>query len=186
MEIKISDERSLYLKESCSISSMSELIKEINKINQEDEENINFLKMRYNIEYTPKPISLYINTYRGDVYATFGLIDAILTSQTPVNTICTGLASSCGLLVLLAGKERIGYKNSSYLLHTISNIAFGDLQTLEDDVVENQRLHKQIVKHIITNTNITQKEIEEVKKLKKDFFMDSILALEKGIITNII
>jgi ATP-dependent Clp protease protease subunit len=186
MDIKITDKRDFFLKEKCDMSSMTNLIEKINEINQEDQRNIAILKNEYNTVYKPNPMNLYINTYGGDVYPTFGLIDVILTSKTPVNTICTGLASSCGLLILLAGKERMGYKNSSYLIHSISTFAIGDLQSLEDRVEESKRLHGLIVNHIISSCNITQEEIDDIKKLKKDFFFDSDLALEKGIIHKII
>lgn len=50
-----------------------------------------------------KPIIIYINSPGGNVTDGYGLIDAILTSTTPVYTVNLGIAYSMGFLIYIAG-----------------------------------------------------------------------------------
>lgn len=63
------------------------------------------------------PIKIFINSNGGSMIAGFTIIDAIKMSKTPVWTIVTGGAYSCGLLITAAGHKRYSYPNATFLFH---------------------------------------------------------------------
>ena len=99
--------RNLYLPKQVTQESMHELTKAILSIN-EDDETLQKLYEVYGLSYTPKPINIYIDSYGGAVYQCFGLLGVIGKSATPIHTIVTGAAMSCGFLILICGHKRFG------------------------------------------------------------------------------
>ena len=67
-----------------------------------------------------EPIKIYINSDGGELAAAFSIIDTIKMSKTPVWTINTGCAYSCGLEIFIVGHYRIAYPFSSFF----SNLLF--------------------------------------------------------------
>jgi|TARA_B110000908_G_scaffold56592_1_gene68867 ATP-dependent Clp protease protease subunit len=77
----------------------------------------------YNImpeELRPENITLVINSPGGSVHSAFHLIDAMMMSEVPVNTIGHGLVASCGVLTIMAGKRRMVTHNTSVMSHQYS------------------------------------------------------------------
>ena len=88
--------RNLYLPEQVNQESMNKLTKAIIEINESDE-YLNKLYGLHGIDYAPGPIKMYIDSYGGAVYQCFGLLGVMEKSVTPIHTIVTGAAMSCGL-----------------------------------------------------------------------------------------
>ena len=66
---------------------------------------------------SPKPITLYIHSYGGDLDQAQFFCDLIESSHIPVITVATGVAMSAGLLIFLSGKRRYAFKHSTLLIH---------------------------------------------------------------------
>ena len=64
-----------------------------------------------------KPIIIYINSIGGTISDGWGLIDAIITSKTPVYTVNQALCASMGFLVYLAGNKRFAMPHAEFLMH---------------------------------------------------------------------
>lgn len=64
-----------------------------------------------------KPITLYINSVGGSVSDGWGLIDAIITSKTPVYTVNLALCASMAFLVYIAGHKRFSMPHAEFLMH---------------------------------------------------------------------
>lgn len=64
-----------------------------------------------------KPIVLFINSVGGSVSDGWGLIDAIITSKTPVYTVNLALCASMAFLVYIAGHERYSMPHAEFLMH---------------------------------------------------------------------
>jgi ATP-dependent Clp protease protease subunit len=156
---------------------------------QEEDNTISVIKSILEINEdnkTSSPIKLYINSYGGDVYEFFGLIDVIIASKTPVYTYTLGAAMSCALLVALAGHKRFAYKHSSFMYHQISTGEWGTTKHLEEDLVESKRLQKIIDNIILTKTKITKRQLTNIYNNKKDWYMSSEDALKYQIIDQIL
>jgi len=185
MSLPIPLTRNLFLSDQVSQESMLKLTEEIIKINEDD----NFIKKQYrvyDVEYVPKPINLYIDSYGGSVYQIFGLIGIIEKSQTPIWTYATGAAMSCGFLLLISGHKRFAYKYSTPLYHQVSSWTIGKLEDMKADLKETKRLQVMIDNIVVSKTKLTKKKLKEVNKLKIDWFMTAHEALELGVIDEII
>jgi len=177
--------RNLFLAQQVNQDSINKISQAIIEINEDDAELISICKL-HDLVYTPKPIKLYIDSYGGAVYQCFGLLGIIRESKTPIHTIVTGCAMSCGFLISISGHKRFGYPKSTYLYHQVSSGAIGTVKDLEDEVIEVKRLQKMIELHTLELTKITEKKLEKVYKTKKDWFIDSEEALKLQIIDEIL
>jgi len=177
--------RNLYLPDQVNQESMNKLTKAIIEINDSDE----YLKKLYgidDIEYTPKPINIYIDSYGGAVYQCFGLLGVMEKSETPVHTIVTGAAMSCGFMILISGQKRYGYKHSTPLYHQVSTGFYGKIQDMEESLAETKRLQKKIEDITFERTSISKKKLAEILKNKKDWHMSAEEALALGVIDGIL
>ena len=81
-----------------------------------------------------KPIILYINSPGGNVSDGFGVIDAILTSETPVYTVNQALCASMGFLIFIAGHKRYSMPRAEFLLHDGSTFIFDSSGKAKDRI----------------------------------------------------
>jgi len=164
---------------------MNKLTKSIIEINEDDA----YLKKLYSIhdiDYVPKPINMYIDSYGGAVYQCFGLLGVMDKSETPIHTIVTGAAMSCGFMILISGHKRFGYEHSTPLYHQVSTGFHGKVQDMEESLAETKRLQKKIEEFTLQRTNIPKKKLQQVLKNKIDWHMSAEEALGLGVIDGII
>lgn len=131
-------------------------------------------------------IKLYINSPGGNVNDGLAIFDTMNFIKSDVSTICVGEASSMGAILLMNGTKgkRFCLKNSEIMIHQPLGGVRG--QATEIDI-EAKRIMKtkKILNEIITSkTNKTLKQVE--KDVERDYFMDSISALNYGIIDKIL
>jgi len=177
--------RNLYLPEQVNQESMNKLTKSIIEINESDV----YLKKLYaieSIEYTAAPIKLYIDSYGGAVYQCFGLLGVMDKSETPIHTIVTGAAMSCGFMILISGHKRFGYPHSTPLYHQVSTGFYGKIKDMEEKLEESKRLQKKIEDLTLERTAISKKKLSDILKNKKDWYMSAEEALTLGVIDGII
>jgi ATP-dependent Clp protease protease subunit len=165
-------ERILYMAKQVDQESINELTKSIIAIN-EDDSHLEKIYALQDIEYTPKPIKIYVDSYGGYVYQCFGLLSIMSTSKTPIHTIVTGCAMSCGFLIAIAGHKRFCYPKSTYMYHQVSSGSIGKAKDLEENVYETKRLQKMLEQHTLEFTKITKKRLKEVYKTKFDWYIEA-------------
>lgn len=185
LDLKVPKDRNLFLAQQVNQDSINKISQAIIEINEEDDALHKMYKL-HDLVYKPKPIKLYIDSYGGYVYQCFGLLGIMKASKTPVHTIVTGCAMSCGFLIAVSGHTRFGYPKATYMYHQVSSVAVGKVKDLEEDVIETKRLQKMIEDITIENTKITEKKLGKIYKSKKDWFMDSEEALKLKVIDEIL
>ena len=135
------------------------------------------------------PIYFDINCPGGCVYDGLAIYDFIreinMNGKHTIIAKLNGSVASMASIVMLACNERIAGKNTSFLIHSISSIEYGKFMDLVDSVEEIKRLTAILHKIYIDNTNLTEDELEEIDKLKKDRWIDPTEALRLGLITKI-
>lgn len=178
-------ERRLFLAKQVDQTSINSITKSILDINASDEE-IRRISEIWGFTYEPRPIELYIDSYGGLVYQCLGLIGVMEKSPTPIHTIVTGCAMSCGFLISIAGHKRSGYSGATWLYHSVSSGSFGTAKQMEEDVFETKRLQKIIEKLTKQHTKITKEDLRDVYEKKIDWYMDSKTARSLGVIDEII
>jgi ATP-dependent Clp protease, protease subunit len=177
--------RTLYLAAQVNQKSMNDLTKAIISINEHDR-LLEKLYPAYNVEYKVAPIEIYIDSYGGSVYQCFGLLGVMNKSITPIHTIATGAAMSCGFMILISGHKRFGYTHSTPLYHQVSAGSWGKVKDLEENLDQTKKLQKKIEEITLERTNISKKRLKEVLKNKVDWFMTAEEALTLGVIDGIL
>ena len=177
--------RNLYLPEQVTQESMNKLTKSIVDINENDEYLVKLYAIN-NIEYKPAPIKLYIDSFGGAVYQCFGLLGVMDKSTTPIHTIVTGAAMSCGFMILISGHRRFGYPLSTPLYHQVSTGFYGKIKDMEEKLEESKRLQKKIEELTLDRTKISKKKLNDILKNKVDWYMTAEEALSLGVLDEII
>jgi ATP-dependent Clp protease, protease subunit len=178
-------ERNLFFAEQVDQKSMVELTRQIIEINEYDDYMDDFYKIN-ELTYVRKPIKIYIDSYGGYVYQCFGLLSVIEASKTPVHTIVTGCAMSCGFMILISGHKRFGYELSTPLYHQVSNGFHGKLKDMEEDYIETKRLQDMIEAIVLRKTKIGRKKLDKIYTRKIDWTMNAEEAIKFGVIDEII
>jgi ATP-dependent Clp protease protease subunit len=178
-------DRNLYFTKQVEQNSIGDLTQKIIEIN-EDDMRLAKIYAFHDIEYKPKPIKIYIDSYGGNVYQCFGLLSVMKRSKTPIHTIVTGCAMSCGFMMLISGHKRFAHELSTPLYHQVSSVAWGKLKDMEQDVEEAKRLQKIIENITLDRTSISKSKLKEVLEQKIDWFMSAEEALKLGVVDEIL
>jgi ATP-dependent Clp protease protease subunit len=177
--------RNLYFSEQVDQKSIGELTRNIIEINDDDKILKGVYKL-HGLDYTPQPIKIYIDSYGGKVYQCFGLLSVMGKSKTPIHTIVTGCAMSCGFMILISGHKRFGYELSTPLYHQVSNSVSGKIKDHEENLEEMRRLQELLERITLDKTKITKKKLKEIYEGKKDWYMSVEEALELGVVDELI
>lgn len=178
-------QRKLFFTQQVTQASISDLTQKIIEINENDEK-LELVAPIYGMDYERKPIEIYIDSYGGSVYPCFGLLSVIENSVTPVHTIVTGCAMSCGFLILLSGHYRYAHKLSTAMYHQVSSGTGGKLKDMQEDLEETARLQQIINDYTFSRTSITQKKLDKNFNGKKDWFISGEDLTKLGIVDEII
>ncbi len=125
-------------------------------------------------------INIVINSYGGEVYSLFAILDTINSINSNVNTICLGEADSCGAVLLSAGKERYIGENSRTMIHEISTVAWGKISELKEDLEESSKVNDRMVGILAENTKTDFDTLSEL--MKKDTFLNASESLDMRLV----
>lgn len=184
-ELPLPKKRDLFFNKQVDQNSIGDLTQKIIEINQDDE-HLKKVYSIYSLDYQPEPIKIYIDSYGGSVYQCFGLLSVMDRSQTPIHTIVTGCAMSCGFMMLICGHKRFAHKLSTPLYHQVSSGSWGTVKELEENLEETKRLQKVLENIVKEKTNINKKKLREILDTKKDWFMTAEQALELDVVDEIL
>ena len=177
--------RNLFLAQQVDQDSINSLTKSIIEIREHDEHLKKVYKLN-DLNYEPKPIKIYIDSYGGAVYQCFGLLSIMKSAGTKVDTIVTGCAMSCGFMIAIHGAHRSIYKHGTMMYHQVSSGVQGKVADLEADVIEAKRLQAKIELMTLENTKISREKLNSVYKKKKDWYLDSRKAIKWGCVDEIV
>ena len=133
-----------------------------------------------------KDISIYINSPGGSVSAGLGIYDTMQFINSPVATICTGMAASMAAVLLVAGEEgkRSALPHSRVMLHQPIGGAPGQASDIEITAREIQKLKKELYTIIAEHSH---NDYEKVwKDSDRDYWMTATEAVEYGMIDRVL
>lgn len=169
------ENRVLYLNDQVDDELIDTVVSHIFRYNQLDE----------GIPYeNRKPITLYINTYGGDLYACLTAISVIKSSKTPVHTVNLGKAFSAGALMLLAGHKRFSYRNSITLIHEGESGYMNTTSKGKDHYKFQEKTEDRIKQHVVSSSNIDPDLYD--KKYKDEWYIFGDEGVELGIIDELL
>jgi ATP-dependent Clp protease protease subunit len=182
--VRLPKDRIIHLAAQVDQSTMNHVASKIIEINKDDRD----LEKLFEIsgqKYDRLPIELYIDSYGGYVYQCFGLLGVMERSTTPVHTIVTGAAMSCGFMILISGHKRFALKYATPMYHQVSTWKSGTVQEVKEDMVETERLQSIVEEITIRKTTISQERLKEVREKKLDWYMSPDEALRLKVVDEI-
>ena len=128
------------------------------------------------------PVVITISSRGGVVDSLNQMLDALDDLKCPIITEVRGFAYSSAMFLACYGDIRIMGNHARGLYHAILWGSDDNLQGHRENLLESERLMKNIDDMITSRTKLTQKELDKIKREKRDFFYDKKYALEKGIV----
>lgn len=133
-------------------------------------------------------IKFYINSPGGVVTSGMVIYDTMQMIQSPVSTICMGLAASMGSILLSGGTKgkRFIYPHGEVMIHqpSLGGYIRGVSSDLEIQAKQTQRVKGIGAKILADNCG---KSVEEIMRdFDRDYWMNATEAIEYGIVDQII
>jgi len=129
-------------------------------------------------------IKFYINSPGGVVTSGMVIFDTMKLIQSPVSTICMGLAASMGSILLSAGTKgkRYVYPHGEIMIHQPSLGGYFQATSADIEIQANQiRKTKELGARILADN--CGKTVEQIMKdFDRDYWMDAKEAVEYGIV----
>ena len=170
------DNRILWIDSAVSEDTI-EIAKKIVRWNAEDDDASIPIENRM-------PIKLYIASGGGDAYAMLVVLDAILSSQTPVYTVNMGLAASAACVLLIAGHKRFAMPHSHALWHSGSGGLSGTMEQLQSATKHFDTMDSQLQDLFLSKTKIDLKTYKKQKD--KDWYFTADQMLDGGLVDVIV
>jgi ATP-dependent Clp protease protease subunit len=135
-----------------------------------------------------KEIKFYINSPGGVVTSGMVIYDTMQMIQSPVTTICMGLAASMGSILLSGGVKgkRFIYPHGEVMIHQPSIGGYFQANSADIEIHAKQMQRtKEISAQILANN--TGKSYERIMKdFDRDYWMDAKEAVEYGIVDGVV
>jgi len=133
-----------------------------------------------------KEISIYLNSPGGSVTAGLGIYDTMQFINSPVATICTGMAASMAAVLLVAGAEgkRQALPHSRVMIHQPLGGAQGQASDIEITAREIQKMKKELYTIISEHSHTPFDKVWDDSD--RDYWMTAQEALEYGMIDQVL
>lgn len=130
-------------------------------------------------------IQFFINSPGGYVTSGFAIYDTMLSLNSPVSTICSGLAASMASILLSAGAKgrRFIQPHAKVMIHQPSGGARGQASNIEIQAQEILKT-KELSARILAD-NCGQSFDRVMKDFNRDYWMDANESLDYGIVDQI-
>ena len=134
---------------------------------------------------TKKPISLYIQSPGGSVYAGLAIYDTMQMIDAPVSTLAVGFTASMGTALLTSGAsgQRYALPHATIHMHPAGGGSQGYTEDVRIATREQERVQAQLFHLIGKHTGHHWKEIEE--SFLRDKFMSAPEAKDFGLIDEV-
>jgi ATP-dependent Clp protease, protease subunit len=139
-----------------------------------------------NQEDREAPISMYINSPGGVVYAGLAIYDTMQMISNPIRTVAIGVTASFGTVLLTAGTkgERYALPHATLHMHQPLGGAQGQASDIEIQAREILRLKARLNEVLSFHTG---KDVETIDRdTNRDFYMDARQAVEYGLVDQVL
>jgi len=134
-----------------------------------------------NLKAKQERLTLIISSYGGEVYASFALIDAMLGSKIPVDTVGLGYIASAGLGIFIYGQHRVITRNTFILAHQWSGGRYGKQHELLAGRKEEDWLKERFVTMYTNRSKLSRERVESLLLGPSDTFLTAQECLEYGL-----
>lgn len=139
-----------------------------------------------NQEDRNEPISMYINSPGGQVYAGLAIYDTMQMITNPIRTFAVGVTASFGTVLLTAGTkgERYALPHATIHMHQPLGGAQGQATDIEIQAREILRLKARLNEVMAHHTGKTLDEIQ--RDTDRDYYLDAASAVSYGLIDQVL
>ena len=127
-----------------------------------------------------EPITIYINSPGGSIYAGLAIYDIMKKVECPISTIGIGLCASMGAFLLSSGDKgkRFALENTEIMIHQPLGGSQGQVSDIEIMTKRYLYLKNKLNQMLANHTGQNIKKI--AKDTDRDYFMSSLEAKEYG------
>lgn len=139
-----------------------------------------------NQEDREAPISMYINSPGGQVYAGLAIYDTMQMISNPISTVAVGVTASFGTVLLTAGTkgQRYALPHATIHIHQPLGGVQGQATDIEIEAREILRLKTRLNQILSFHTGQTVETIE--KDTDRNFYMDAKGAVDYGLVDQVL
>jgi ATP-dependent Clp protease protease subunit len=139
-----------------------------------------------NQEDREAPISMYINSHGGQVYAGLAIYDTMQMISNPISTVAVGVTASFGTVLLTAGTkgQRYALPHATIHIHQPLGGVQGQATDIEIEAREILRLKTKLNEILSFHTGQTVETIQ--KDTDRNFYMDAKGAVDYGLVDKVL
>tara|TARA_Y100000768_G_scaffold118467_1_gene87486 strand:- start:9 stop:689 length:681 start_codon:yes stop_codon:yes gene_type:complete len=132
-----------------------------------------------------EPINIYIQSFGGDLLATFNVIDTIERIKCPIYSYVDGYAASAATLISVSCNKRFMGKRSLMLIHQLSGGSEGTYGYMKQEM-DNMDIYMEFAREIyLKHTKLNNDLLSDILKYDNKW-MNSTLCLEYGLVDKIL
>lgn len=139
-------------------------------------------------ENSEQPISMYINSGGGSVYAGMAVYDVMQYIKCPVHTYVTGMAASMGSFIAQAGEpgHRYVMPHSITMIHQPSSGTRGKVSDMVIDLEESLRIKKEMTELYVQHNSKGTSYERFAELMDRDRWLPAPMAVELGLADQIV
>ena len=125
-------------------------------------------------------ITMIVDSYGGDLFAAFSIVDMMEMITCDIQTICIGKAMSAGQFIFSSGTKGKRYMSphSRLMLHSPSAGMEGSVPDIEIEIEELQRNRDLCVHHISKHSNLDEKATREL--INRNAYLNAEESIKMG------
>ena len=149
-------------------------------VNETVAQDVNCEMLKLQRDDPLEDITLIVDTYGGDMFASFAIVDMMELITCDIRTICIGKAFSAGQFIFSTGAKgkRFMSLHARLMLHNPVAGYMGSVPDIEVEVEEIQKSRDILVKHISSRSNLSPEEIKQL--IQRNAYLDATQAIEMG------
>lgn len=150
------------------------------EINEHTAQEINIEMVRMQREDPLQDITLVVDSYGGDLFAAFAIVDMMEMITCDIKTICMGKAMSAGQFIFSTGTKGKRYmsKHARLMLHNPVAGMEGSVPDIEVEIEELQRCRDLFINHIADKSGNSYDMIKEL--IQRNKYLDASEAIRLG------
>jgi len=125
-------------------------------------------------------IKLYINSFGGDVWSGYSIINSLRMLKKKLITVNCGSCLSMAYHIYISGEERIAFRDSIFMIHNGTTVANGATQTVKRILQIDDWIGKKLNDDIISSTKINEKKLKTILEKNEDFYFTAKDGLKNG------
>ena len=156
------------------------------EINEHTAQDINIEMVRLQREDPLQDITIIVDSYGGDLFAAFAIVDMMDMLTCDIKTICLGKAMSAGQFIFSTGAKgkRFMSKHARLMLHNPIAGMEGSVPDIEVEIEELQRSRDAFIQHIADKSDNSFDMIKDL--IQRNKYLDANEAVQLGFADGIV